>query len=107
VGPQQFATDYYNGFIAPPDRLLTAQLMEWLSESGAVRYAVGAGSTLESSANLESQLTALYADHTNSTAVLELRVLLVGDAAGATPVLLEKVYHESEALPVQTPDALA
>jgi len=106
VGPSQFTQDYYSGFIAPPDRLLGAQLVDWLNDSGAVKYAVPPGSSLDCDANLETQVSALYADHTKNTAVIEMRALLVSDAVGPTRVLLQKTYSETEPLANQSPGAL-
>jgi ABC-type uncharacterized transport system auxiliary subunit len=107
VGASQFTQDYYAGFIAPPDRLLSADLVDWVSDSGAVKYAVGVGSTLECAANLESQVTAMYADYTNNTAVLEMRVFLITEASGhkAARVLFQKSYAEKEPLSAKTPAA--
>lgn len=33
VGPAQFDTDYYNGFVSPPERLLAGDLSAWLAAS--------------------------------------------------------------------------
>ena len=101
IGPSQFTQDYYAGFIAPPDRLLGASLLDWLNDSGAVQYAVAAGSSLDCAANLESQVTAMYADHTDNAAVLEMRVFVISEAAGVVlpRVLFQKTYSEKEPLP--------
>jgi ABC-type uncharacterized transport system auxiliary subunit len=98
IGATKFTQDYYNGFVAPPDRLLGPQLVEWLNDSGAVKYAQPAGTTLDCNANLETQVSALYADRTTKQAILELRAFVIADRLGPTEVLMQKVYRESEPL---------
>jgi uncharacterized lipoprotein YmbA len=107
IGPSQFTQDYYAGFIAPPDRLLGTQLLDWLNDSGAVQHAAPVGTTLDCSANLESNVTALYADYTNNTAVLEMRIFLISEASGQTPsrILFQKAYADREPLAGKNPAA--
>jgi ABC-type uncharacterized transport system auxiliary subunit len=104
VGPSQFTQDYYGGFIAPPDRLMGAQLLDWINDSGAVQYARMQGSGLDTVASLESHISAMYADHTANQAVLEMRVFLISDPAGIVPgqILFQKHYSEKEPLPDRT-----
>jgi ABC-type uncharacterized transport system auxiliary subunit len=107
-GGGRFTQDYYAGFITPPDRMLGAQLLDWLNDSGAVAYATPPGTSLDTVANLESHVTALYADHNANAAILEIRIFLISDPDGLTPsrILFQKHYTEKEPLPAKTPDAL-
>jgi uncharacterized lipoprotein YmbA len=107
TGPSQFTQDYYAGFVAPPDRLLGAQLVDWLNDSGTVQYAAPAGTTLDCAANLEAQVNALYADHVANAAVIEMRVFVVSDPAGpnSAHILFQKVYEEKEPLAGRSPSA--
>jgi uncharacterized lipoprotein YmbA len=107
IGPSQFTQDYYAGFIAPPDRLLGTQLVDWLNDSGAVQHAAPVGTTLDCSANLETNVTAMYADYTSDTLVLEMRIFVIAEASGQTPsrILFQKAYAEKEPLPAKNPAA--
>jgi|GEM_PF-2927060 len=106
LAPNQFQSDYYNGFIAPPDRMLAGALIEWLNHSGAVKYAVGSASSLDTRYSLELTVPALYADYTNPKspkAIIEIRAFLFHEGSSGTQILLQNLYQESE--PIEAPPA--
>jgi ABC-type uncharacterized transport system auxiliary subunit len=109
VGESRFTTDYYNGFVAEPDQLLTGELVNWLAASGEFGSVVQEGSTADYQLALESNVTALYADYTNNRspqAVMELKVFVIEDAPSAAKVIFQKTYRETEPLSDNTPDKL-
>jgi cholesterol transport system auxiliary component len=109
TGESSFTTDYYNGFIAEPDRLLTSELTAWLSRSGLFSAVIGGSSVLNYDLTLETNVTALYGDYSakgSPKAVVEARFFLVDDHGGTYKLLLQKVFNESEPLPGDQPEQL-
>ena len=109
TGPSEFTQDYYAGFIAAPEKLLSAQLAQWLNDSGAVKYAVGAGSLLAYNCILELNVTDFYADYSDPKkprAILELHAFLMPEDPSNPRILLQKHYQESEPLPAAEPAQL-
>jgi ABC-type uncharacterized transport system auxiliary subunit len=110
LGPEQYRVDYYNGFVALPDRLIAGQVAQWLADSGTVKYAVLSGSGLECRYALETNVTALYGDYTQGTspkAVVEVTFYLLSDVAGGTGLVMQKKYRREEPLKSDTPAELA
>ena len=110
VGPDQYRIDYYNGFVAPPSRLLGGQLAAWLHDSGTVKYAVTTGSSLDCKYSLESNVTSLYGDYTKPAApkaVIEMDVFLVAEEPAGTRLIMQKAYHRDEPAGDGKPAALA
>jgi cholesterol transport system auxiliary component len=109
VGASRFTTDYYNGFIAEPDRLLTGQLLRWLTASGEFSAVVPESSTADYRMTLETQISALYGDYTiraSPQAVLELQMWVIEDAPSSSRVVFQKTYREAEPLSANTPEQL-
>lgn len=110
VGPEQYKVDYYNGFVAPPDRLISAQLAGWLAGSGVVKYAVAGGSSLDCGYTLETNVTGLYCDYTQAKsprAVVEVTCFLIEDAGGGPRLVLQKRYRQEAAVGADKPGELA
>ena len=90
VAESRFTTDYYNGFIAEPDRLLTGELVNWLAASGEFGSVVEESSAADYRLTLESNVTELYGDYTNKTApqaVMELKVFVIDDVPSPSRVI--------------------
>jgi len=64
IGEDQYETDYYNGFVDTPDRLLTASLTEWLAAAGVFRAVIGPDSEASADFELETNVVELYGDYT-------------------------------------------
>lgn len=108
TGTSTFAADYYNTFIAQPDRLLAGEVEAYLAQCG-IFSTVSSGQLGEYRYILEGDLVQLYGDFTNKsapTAVISLRFFLIDDDNAAARVLLQKVYRQSEPVTATTPDAL-
>jgi len=109
VGESRFMTDYYNGFIAEPDRLLTGELVKWLVASGEFGSVVEEGSTADYRLTLECNVTQLYGDYTNKKspqAVMELKIFVIDDVPAASRVIFQKTYRQVQPLPDNTPEKL-
>lgn len=108
TGEAAFQVDYYNGFLAAPESLLTGELMSWLAASGP--FAVVLGSTgADYDLALETNVTALYGDYSEKAApkaVIEARFVLVREQRGAYKVVFERVYREAEPLASEKPEDL-
>lgn len=108
TGDSTFSADYYNTFVALPDRLLSGEVETYLSRCGVF-------STVSSSAMttyryvLEGDVVQLYGDFTSKsapTAVISMRFFLIDDENAAAKVLLQKTYSRSEPITAATPEAL-
>lgn len=109
TGAVSFETDYYNTFVAAPDRLLTGVLEQYLSQTG---FFAGVFRN-EGSANcryiLEGDVLGLYGDYTNRskpTAVIKIRFFFIDDADGGAKVLFVRQFDHSEPLKSADPAAL-
>ena len=109
VGPTRFESDYYNGFIAEPGRLLTEQLSDWMCGSKVFACAVGGGSGAAYQLALETNVTALYGDYSEKDkprAVVEARFFLIDQTGGQFNIVFEKRYRESRDIAAASPEAL-
>jgi uncharacterized lipoprotein YmbA len=95
-GHGEFHTDYYNGFIAAPDQLLTGALVKWLAQAGPFDSVVDTASGVDARYVLEGHVTALYGDYTDKAApkaVIAMRVFLFDDSAANLSIVFQKVYE--------------
>lgn len=109
TGDSKFASDYYSGFVAPPARLLTGELSEWLSKSGPFTSVIDGASSADYQLTLETNVTALYGDYTpgqSPSAVIEARFFVVDSANARYNVILQKTYRQIEPIAGNGPDAL-
>jgi cholesterol transport system auxiliary component len=109
TGESAFTADYYNGFVAEPDRLLTGEVVGWLSRSGLFSAVVGGTSTVDYDLTLETNITTLCGDYSvkgSPKAVIEARCFLVREQGGVYTILFQKVYRESEPFSGDKPEQL-
>jgi cholesterol transport system auxiliary component len=109
TGDSAFTVDYYNGFIAGPDRLLTGELTRWLSESGLFATVVSGTSSVDYDLSLETSITGLYGDYSakgSPKAVVEARFFLVNERGSSYDMLFQKAYRETEPVEGQKPEQL-
>jgi len=101
-----FDTDYYNGFVDVPDRLLAGGMVEWLSASKVFRVTVGPESNVQSDLQVETNVVEMYGDYRDKKApkaVISARVFLLNQEGVATQVLFERKYDA--VVPVKGPKA--
>lgn len=109
VGRSRYTTDYYNGFIAQPDQLLTDALVSWLTISGRFGAVVEEGSMADYRLTLESNATAFYGDYTDKNspqAVMELKLFVIDDSKSASTVIFQRSYRELQPLAGNRPEEL-
>jgi cholesterol transport system auxiliary component len=92
----EFRSDYYNGFIAAPDQLLTGSLVAWVLRAGIFESVVDMSSGIPARYVLEGDVTALYGDYTDKAApkaVMTVRVFLLDDADAGLRIIFQKEYN--------------
>jgi len=109
VAESRFESDYYNGFVVSPAENLTAELIRWLSTSGACASVVDASSSVAHTHVLEGSITALYGDYADKSApkaIIEAKFFLLDDTGAEPRVLLQKAYAGAAPLGGEGPAAL-
>ncbi len=110
LGPSQYKTDYYNGFVGSPDQLLTGEMIGYLAESrlfAAVIDSAGEGDHQYVLDGSVSELCGDYAKVGSPRAVVAARIFLFDDRQAITRVVFQKVYRKEAPLDGATPEALA
>lgn len=106
IGPNEYETDPYAGFLVPPADSLTSPIRACLANSGLFSNVVGPDSLLKPDKVLQVQVTELYGDFRDArqpTAVLALRVVFANYGGD---VLLQKEYSRHLTIPKNTAAAL-
>lgn len=83
VGDAQFVTDFYRGYVARPELLITHAARAWLAASGAVGTVLPVASRSIPTHVLEADLTELHVDFRSPNepkAVVALRYALLSEA---------------------------
>lgn len=104
----EYAADFYNRFLIPPDLLVTQEVRDWVIEAGLFGNVISDGSLVAPTHALEGQVNALYGDHSVQPpqAVLEIEFFLVEDPLGRSAVLLHERYREEAPLDGRSPASL-
>ena len=110
MGDNEFKADYYNAFVAPPDRMFTFLLYDYMQVAGGFDEMLppfsGAGYNLR----LEGNIRELYADFTEGPipyAVIEARFFLISADSARDPVLIQKGYSQRVKAKSAEPEAIA
>jgi cholesterol transport system auxiliary component len=109
IGDSKFTSDYYNGFIAPPDRMLTGELISWLSKSGLYSAVIGGGNSADSHLSIETEVSALYGDYSDPkspSATLTARFFLIDSSGSSYRIVFQKLYTQTEPMANASPDEL-
>lgn len=110
TGDLAYKSDFYNGFITPPNALLTAQLQSWISTSKLFHSVQPATSTLPATHTLETQVLKLHGDFRTPSApkaILEARFQLLDQRRTTPSLAFDKSYREEIPFTDPQPDALA
>lgn len=102
IGPNEYETDPYAGFLVPPAQSLGISLRGYLAKSGIFANVIGSDSPLKADEVLQAHVTELYGDFRqpgHPAAVLSMRLVLT-NAKGV--VLLLKDYSHSVPLKQNT-----
>jgi cholesterol transport system auxiliary component len=106
IGPNEYETDPYAGFLVSPDQSLTIPIRTCLANSGLFANVVGPDSLLKPDKVLQIQVTELYGDFRDAkqpTAVLALRVVF---ASLSGDVILQKEYSRNLTIQKNTASAV-
>jgi ABC-type uncharacterized transport system auxiliary subunit len=106
IEPSKYKIDYYNGFIAPPDRLLGGDLVAWISASGIFATTMQSAIPANSRYKLDAQILGLYGDYTDTKgakAVIQLKLYLIDEQRSGGYVRFEHEYDSSEPIASKTP----
>jgi len=102
TGEPQYESDYYNGFVDGPDRLLTASLVEWMSSSGAFRAVIDGDSGARYDVEMETNVVELYGDYRQPSrprAVVAVRVFVLERQGASSRVLFTRRYDATVEMP--------
>ena len=101
-----YVKDYYNEWVAPPEELLSTELVDWLSLSGPFKTAVDGRSAAPHRFALETSITSLYGDFQDPAkprVILDARVYLLDDVGGNRHIAYQNRY--AVALPLDRASA--
>ncbi len=100
IAPNQFQQDYYANFVTDPDRLLTADLIAWMSASGLYANVVDASSSVKTDQALQCVVSQLYGDMSDAAvsprAVVQARFFLLDESDVEAKVLFNREYRQAE-----------
>ena len=109
LGPDALDFDYYHGFWAEPERLVTDATLQWLARAGLFALVSDAGWGEPARLVLDGELTELsgdYRDPKTPRAVLRLRCALRDESGGASRVLLYREYASARPIAPASREAL-
>jgi uncharacterized lipoprotein YmbA len=109
IGDSTYESDYYNGFVAPPSRLLTGEIAGYLARSSLYSTVFSGDSTADYQLRLETNVTSLCGDYRNESspkAVVAVRFFLIDQSHGRYVVVFDKSYSQSTPISDKGPDAL-
>jgi len=101
-GELRYETDYYRGFVAGPDRLLTGEAVRYLAEARVADSVVEVRIDADGAAELDASVLELYGDYRDASrprAVVRARFLLLEDTAEATHVTADWTLGAEVPLP--------
>ncbi len=97
VDEVRYESDFYNRFLAPPARLLTSKLRQWLAQSRAGEIRMP-GSPLGADLVVQPRLTELYVDYrvpARPVAVMAMRIVLFREATNGPVEVFERTYRRA------------
>ncbi len=108
IGPDQYESDFYNEFLAPPARLLVDLVTQYLEAHNAKARVVKSPGLTLADFGLETYLEKLYGDYTVDPpqAVIEVRFTLNDLRGSSGKVLWERTYRRAQPFSGKNPAAL-
>jgi len=101
-----YVKDYYSDWVAPPEELLSTELLNWLSESAPFASVVDGRSAAPHRFVLETSITSLCGDFQDSSkprVVLNARVYLIDETAVNRSIAWQNRYDIS--IPIEVASA--
>lgn len=109
-GGSRYENDYYNGFIAPPERLLTGTLIDWVGRTGLFAAVVDSASRLNHRYVLEGMISEMcgdYSDPKSAKASITASFFLIDDEPIDSRAIFNKTYKATAPIAGANPDAMA
>lgn len=109
TGDSSFTSDYYNGFIAPPARLITGELSSFLGKCGLFKTVLGGDSSADYQLTLETNVISMYGDYRQGQkpqAVIAARFFVLDETKGHYDVVFDKTYSQTTPIDQKGSDAL-
>ena len=109
-GGLQYELDYYNGFVAAPEQLLTGSLLMWMGQSGLFAATVESGSRMTAPYVLEANVTEMYGDYSDAKAPkarMAASFFLLDVRPVDAVIVFQKSYHASAPINGVGPGAVA
>jgi len=109
-GGSRYENDYYNGFVAPPERLLTGTLIDWIGRSGLCAAVVDSASRLNHRYILEgivSEMCGDYSDPKSAKASITVSFFLIDDEPIDSRVVFNKTYKATAPIASANAEAMA
>jgi uncharacterized lipoprotein YmbA len=110
TGDNAYHPDYYAEFVAPPERLLTAEVVRTLGAARVYETVLDPDASPDAQFRLETTVTDFYADCRDPAApkaVLRARVLLIEETRAATRVAATWILDADAPARDATPGAIA
>ena len=104
----RYERDFYNQWLAPPDVMLTQQILNWLTAAGLFHYVTDSSGPLPATYILDGMVTALYGDYraTPFKIVLGLQFVLMHDVSASTDIIWHDQYRKEVEVREESPEAL-
>lgn len=109
IGEHEFATDFYNEFLAPPPRMLAEEAAAWLESSGLFKHVITQSSQLLPDFIIEGSIENLYGDFSSqkdARAVVSIKLFLIDARRARSTILIQRTYDGSHPLKDNSPEAL-
>lgn len=87
----EYAADFYNGWLAPPQALIRSQAARYLAEAGVFQAVYDAGTGTSAPLGIEGVVSGLYLDYAGEepAAVVRLRLLVLDEQSPQFRVLFD------------------
>jgi cholesterol transport system auxiliary component len=108
VGDDEYRSDFYNEFFAPPGLLIRETTFEWLAASGVFANVVQSGE-VPADWVLGARVLRLYGDHRDPgglESVMEIEFTLLRRRAAGSEIVLQKVYAARVPVPQRNAESV-
>ena len=95
TGKFKYESDYYNGFLTWPGKLISEEARQWLGASGMFGSVLKYGDVSNPTHILTGDVTELYGDfseESSARAVMAIKFLVVDVTGGKSKIVFEKSY---------------
>ncbi|MGH7900444.1 MAG: ABC-type transport auxiliary lipoprotein family protein [Thermodesulfobacteriota bacterium] len=108
-GDSSYESDFYNQFFRAPVLVITDEVREWFSESGAFKNVVDPTVNVNASYALQGNISELYADYrmpTSPKAVMAIQFFLTDETSVNSQIIFQNNYRREVTISTTSPDEL-